>query len=144
MRSINGLLQAMKSDERRYTVEGDIVFAFTPAREDLTPQCFEILRNDIAFVDKKFPWKDTNHDGTEVTEMRYLGEARVTVHNFNPKEQHVFFRVVPCYDCLSKGQLHAYEKYLAKLAEEVFKIGSFKPTSVRSVFRVVSSTSFGK
>ncbi|MBI4158351.1 MAG: hypothetical protein HY505_01905 [Candidatus Yanofskybacteria bacterium] len=142
MRTINELLEVITGTQRRYTVDGDIVFVFRPPH-DFTPQCFEMLRDAIVFVDRKFPWKDTNdHDGTEVSDIRYLGDAHVVIHNFNPQEQHVWFWIVPHYDSMRKSQLYAYEKYLAKLAEELNKKRFFRSDSVRSVFRVVSSTSF--
>lgn len=131
-----------RNDERRYTVEGQIVFEYDDSREALE-LCLQQLRSWIEVTDRKFSWKDKSiYDADQITKPRYISEGQITRHNAKGFGQHVRFTIVPHYDCLSKGQLHAYEKYLAKLAEELSKKNLFGAISVRSIFKMTSVTNF--
>ena len=67
----------------------------------------------------------------------YLGDAKYQYHNISPPELHVWFRIVPGIENIRRHQIHAYEKYLEKLAEELSK-QDLGATSVRSIFRLSS------
>src|SRR3989338_197620 len=114
--------------DRRYGVKGEIVFVFKPPLEN--PD-LDALRSSIKEVDKP-------------PSIFYLGNGQVVVHNFHPKEQHIWFSVHPRYDSMRRGQIYAYEKYLAKLAEELMKPkqNNYWPASVRSVITIKAVTSF--
>lgn len=129
--------------DRRYSVKGEIVFVFKPPLEN--PD-LDSLRSSIKEVDKLFPWRedDVPEGAEEPPSIFYLGDGHVVVHNFHPKEQHIWFTVQPRYDSMRRGQTWAYERYLAKLAEELMKPKqhSYWPASVRSVITIKASTSF--
>ena len=129
--------------DRRYGVKGEIVFVFKPPLEN--PD-LDALRSSIKEVDKLFPWKEDDvPDGAEKPpSIFYLGDGQVVVQNFHPTEQHIWFSVHPRYDSMRRGQIYAYEKYLAKLAEELAKPKphGYWPASVRSVITIKASTSF--
>lgn len=129
--------------DRRYHVEGEIVFVFKPSLDN--PD-LDALRKSIKEVDDLFPWKEDDvPDGAEIPpSIFYLGDGRVIVHNFHPKEQHIWFSIHPRYDSMRRGQTYAYERYLAKLAEELMesKQNNHWPASVRSVITIKATTSF--
>lgn len=147
MRTLTETVQRVfgKKDERRYGVKGEIVFVFKPPLEN--PD-LDALRQSIKEIDKLFPWKeDEAPEGAEESpSIFYLGDGQMVVHNFHPKEQeqHICFVVQPRYDSMRRGQLYAYEKYLAKLAGELMKpnLNNYWPASVRSVITIKAVTSF--
>ena len=132
-----------KEEGRHYGVRGEIAFVFKPPLEN--PDLDE-LRRQIREVDKHFPWKeDQIPEGAEQPpSIFYLGDGQVVIHNFHPKEQHIWFTIQPRYDSMRRGQLYAYEKYLAKLAEELMKPKpwNYWPAEVRSMITIKAGTSF--
>ncbi|MDO8565270.1 MAG: hypothetical protein Q7R67_01435 [bacterium] len=128
-------VSSKQPEERLYSVEGDIVFEFTPAPgHKCSAERIDFLQHVIRFVDAQFPWVDrTDYSGEKVPSIGHIGEPVYQYHNLSTPELHVWFRVVPFINCVRKGQIHAYERYLQKLAEEAWK-QNFGTKSVRSVF----------
>jgi hypothetical protein len=132
-----------KKEERRYTVEGDIVFEFTPApgRELPWMQLHE-LRGELKLANRIHAWQDFNdYNGQEAPSFSYLSDGDYQYHNLHVPELHVWFRIVPGIDCLRRNQLHAYEQHLERVAEELSR-RNLGTTSVRSVFRAGSVKKF--
>jgi len=129
------------TEERRYSVEGEIVFEFTPAMARECPKGLaRDLQDEVRATDLLYPWKDkSDYDGAEVPSIGFLGEGQNQYHNVSTPELHVWYRIVPGIQGVRKGQIYAYEKYLEKLAEKLaFRCNAHGATSVRSVFRVGS------
>lgn len=132
----------VEKGERRYSVEGDIVFEFTPSfSRECSTETLRKLRRSIQHTDEVYPWRDkSDYDGSALPSIQYLGEHHYQYHNVARPELHVWFKIVPSAP-VRKGQIHAYEKYLEKLAEELSK-QQLDVTSVRSVFRASSVERF--
>ncbi len=131
-----------RKGERRYEVEGDIVFEFTPSfSRECSAETLKALRRSINQTDEVYPWRDqSDYDGSALPSIKYLGEPRYQYHNVTSPELHVWFRIVPSGP-VRKGQVYSYEKYLEKLAESLSK-QPIAATSVRSVFRAGSVKRF--
>ena len=127
-------------EERNYHVEGAIAFVFKPPLENPN---LGLLRWAIEYMDSLFPWKDDQiPEGVEYKSIRYLSEGDVVIHNFSFPEQHIWFHIHPQYGSMRKSQIYAYEKYLAKLAEELVKTKLSAVDEVRSVIKTSTATTF--
>ena len=129
-----------KKEERHYSVEGNIVFEFTPAPgRELPWLALHNLRIAIKQALRLHPWVDANdYDGVVAPSFSHLSDGSYQYHNINPTELHVWFRIVPGIECVRKSQVYAYEKHLQKIVEELANRNPQGATSVRSVFRVRS------
>jgi len=126
--------------ERHYSVCG--AFVFEMLHHNIEPD-LPAMAKAIREVDAEFPWHDDIHpDAGEFESVFYLSDGDVVVHNLNTPLKVVWFHVYPKWDSLRKGQVYAYERYLAKLAEELAKRFSGAVTEVRSVIEVRAATSF--
>jgi hypothetical protein len=95
---------------RRYNVIGEITFLFTEPSFDRSLGFFREL---ILAVDQQFPWSDeTKYDGKGKS-IRELSAG----FNLSPTNN-ISFTLHPPF-AMHQAQLHAYEKYLMKLAEEL-------------------------
>ena len=126
------------SERRRYSVEGTIMFVFnSPLKNpDLTT-----FRQAIEEVDRCFPWLDDDlPKGFGLNHIR-LNEGRVVLEG-NGSEQKILFSIHPY--SLRSGQLYAFERYLAKLAEKLMKPKPWEywPTEVRSEITIRATTRF--
>ena len=137
-----------KKEERRYGVEGEIIFKFTfkfdPDPERVLPQDkLDALRAAIWEVDSAYPWKDKNDYGdSDFPSLGFVGSPEHQFHNLAIPELHVWFRVVSWQQYIRKSQQYAYEKYLAMLASELAKKELFGSESVRYNFRSYSTKTF--
>lgn len=122
--------------ERKYSVQGELVFKML--YRGVPPGVVQISQT-IYEVDAKFPWHDDIHpDAGKFESISYLGEGSVRDYDTG---LYVFFTIIPKLSNMRKGQVYAYEKYLAKLAEELAK--KFDDVEeVRSIIEVRASTSF--
>lgn len=136
MRTLSNIF-GFKSKERQryYGAEGSICLEFASA--DIKPE-LPALRQMILEIDAQFPWRATNGLGEEQESIRYLDDGTVVVHNFHTPIKMCWFRIMPTFK-MQKGQLHAYEKYLDKIAEElsVRQIKGLKGT--HAIMRTCSS-----
>lgn len=128
--------------ERRYNVSGAIAFEFGwhTTEPDLA-QLAEAIRE----VDRTFPWHDDIHpDAREFESICYLSDGRIFVQDIYPRRKVVWFSIYPTPQggMLRKAQVYAYEKYLAKLAEELAKKKLSGIAEVRSVIEVRAATRF--
>ena len=141
MRTITRLFSKL---ERDYRVEGEIVFEFTPAPgRECSVEKNEELRAAVKQATRIHPWIDWNdYDHSLAPSFSYLSDSPTyQYHNISPPELHVWFRLVPGIENIRRHQIHAYEKYLKKLAEELSK-KDLEARSVRSIFRLSSVKSF--
>lgn len=125
---------------RNYSVEGHIVFhSDLGTIETPLPQ----LREAILEVDKLFPWKDDIYPDARDPE-------RESIMYLSPGEKgggwkgetNLWFHLVPLWQSVRKGQVYAYEKYLAKLAEELAKKKLQGVESVRVKISMYRMTEF--
>ena len=140
--SLRARLQDLVNGERRYSVSGSIVFEFHPHLMDAPdPKWFA---EAIQEVDREFPWRDDVHpDVAYHARQFYLSNGEFKFHEFNnPPLQNLWFFIQHNWHNLRRPQVYAYEKYLAKLAEELSKKKIPYITEVRSVMEVVTATSF--
>ena len=134
-----------KKEERRYSVEGYIVFEFTPAPgRELPWMNLHDLRIAIKQAIRLHKWKDFNdHTGEEAGSFSYLSDGDdYQYHNITPPELHVWFHIKPGIECVRKSQVYAYEKHLEKVAEDLAENNPQGAKSVRYVFRVGSVKEF--
>jgi hypothetical protein len=127
------------SGKRRYTVEGHIVFVFRPPKDMFHDVC---LQQAIMDTDKQFPWKDDVHPDAkrEGESIFYLGDGHATWEDGLVTS--CSFMINHRWDNLRRNQIYAYEKYLAKIAEECAKKKPLGSAEVRAVLEVRSVSSF--
>lgn len=124
--------------ERRYNTEGTITFIYIrDGKRILGPIQFAEIRKHILEVDKQFPWIDG-----DLPSIGFLSGGNIVTHVLNSSEQHIWYKIIPGAQNLEERQRKPYERYLTKLAEELFKRELFGTTSVRVVLKTVSSTYF--
>lgn len=126
--------KAVGLTDRPYEVDGTIFFILDSADAELD---LSVLRQVIVEVDQLFPWKDEHpFTGEKFKSIKYLSEGKSKVDKWAVPVKTCFFNIYPGFERLTKGQLHAYENYLAKIAEELFKR---KLSHVASVWGSVST-----
>ena len=125
--------------ERHYRVEGHIAFEFVShdREPDLHP-----LREAILEVDREFPWCDDVYPGVKFKSIHFLNAGSITRNNRTCIEYTAWFHIFPYQGNVRKGQVYAYEKYLAKIAEELSKRELPNVKSVRSGITMTAVTSF--
>jgi len=131
------------NEHYKYRLEGEVVFQFAPTEMRECPSDVKrVLREAILRVDQVFPWKITNGLGEPMSSIQYLGDGQDQFNNWGDGELNVWFRITP-FGCYEKSKIHAYERYLEKLAEELSR-QALPPgvTSVRSLFRLASAKAF--
>jgi hypothetical protein len=125
------IFQALLGSERHYTVMGYIVFK-------LQQPCLAgngiqtLLRASLTELAKQQPWKD------EMPPLEKMPEGGVMIFPGNLKsssrtESEWSFMVVPGRDDLRKGQVHAFEKFMADLARLVPTSSFRNVVSVRTI-----------
>jgi len=124
--------------ERKYGVNGHIVF--------VSFFCLDIelvsLRRHIIDIDRQFPWSDESFAEGRMGSIKYLSEGKcVTRRFYGGRSNYFWFDIYP-YGSLRKGQVYAYEKYLAKIAEELAKRRIPGVDLVQGIIEMRSSTSF--
>ena len=128
------------SGEREYSVSGS--FAFEVSWHEDQPDLAK-FKEAILEVDQSFPWHDDVHpDSGEPKGIFYISEGEEVVHHWSFSEKVCWFSISPRYDSLRQGQVYAYEKYLAKIAEELAKRKLLGVREVKSVIHVHRGTSF--
>jgi hypothetical protein len=126
--------------DRPYAVEGTITFTMCSTYRECD---LEELRRAILEVDKQFPWKDVDEfRNASVPSIKYLGVGNVVIQNWTIPEKSCHFMVVPGIANLKKGQLHAYEQYLSKVAEELAQKKLPNVNKVHYLVRTVTSKEF--
>lgn len=121
---------------RQYTTEGSLVFDFSidgidhydkePFHLTLALMKLETqFQVAIEEVDKQYPWEDdaTAEQGPFGSRMRFLfSKPRMILsHSFGSMIMRELFYFAPKSEKLRKGQVYAYEQYVAKIAEELSK-----------------------
>lgn len=145
MRTLLDTLHRRPVGERRYEIEGSIVFEFAPSESrECSPEMKEHLESVIKHVDTIHPWKDQHdHDGSECASIWLLQFQTNQYHNIRSPELHVWFRIVPQFYQVRQHQVYAYERYLAGLAKELAKQVP-EATSVRAVMETTTITAHFK
>ena len=125
--------------ERRYEVSGALAFEMLhySSEHDLVA-----MKESIREIDAEFPWRDDIHPDVKFESIGYLSNGEVVLHKYTKPLKMVWFRIHPKWDNLRKGQVYAYERYLAKIAEELAKRFVGGVAEVRSVIEVRAGTSF--
>jgi hypothetical protein len=125
MRTKNDALQ--EADDRRYEVHGHLKLCFSDTNDVDIDRLCDVIRT----VDLEMPWVDELGSNGDQSLVRYLGsrddypdqwdfdnpylagsDMKVTTYTFRLTSKCFFLR---------QGQLYAYEKHMAKLAEELAK-----------------------
>ncbi len=137
MRTLSSILglRASKTSQRYYSAEGSICFELVSA--NVEPNLSK-LRQMIVEIDERFPWRATNGFGEEQRSIGYLDDGHVVTHNFHVPIKMCWFWIVPML-AIQKGQIHAYEKYLDKIAEELAALQMPGVRGVHAVMRVASA-----
>jgi len=115
---------------RPYKVKATISFDFVSPKE----LDFNSLRRAIIEVDRIWPWKDSGGADS----MIGLSDGEVS-----PNKLVYWFTFRPGVSWLTKCQIYAYEKYVAKLAEELASRCYCNPDAVRCQVNISRSYEFG-
>lgn len=135
---VYGIRNILSSNERRYSVSGQVCFVLSSARVE--PD-LNTLRQAILAVDALHPWKDKNHFTDEEAEsIKYLSDGSIKIDEWNIPEKSCWFGIYPGIENLTKGQLHAYERYLTTIAKELAKRQLLDVSKVRC--GITTHTSF--
>ena len=126
------LARALTKPVPKYDVSGAFTLEFTSA--DVEPDIVA-LRLAILVADHQFPWHGCNGLGEEGRSIRYLSDGRVGVDKWRVPVKSCSFNIHPEY-AMHKGQLHAYEKYLDKIAEELALRNLPDVREVRAVIKI--------
>ena len=129
-------------EERHYNAKGAISFVLRWHTDE--PDLAK-LAEEIREADRMFPWRDDFSPGAgqeKPESIFYLSNGEVVVHNYTTPVKIIWFGIVPKPDCLRKGQVYAYEKYLAKLAKELAEKKLSGIAEVRSLIEVRASTGY--
>lgn len=136
--TILSFCRGKKEEVRKYSVSGMINFKMSSAPDETN---FGELKKLIIEIDKLFPWKDElskseekARRGRESASIFYISKGKEFINNWHNPEKNICFHIFTEGGSLRKAQIYAYEKYLAKLAEELAKR---KPTGVAAVSCVV-------
>ncbi len=124
---------------RRYEVSGALAFEMLHYSFE---HDFAAMRKAICEVDAEFPWRDDLHPDITFESIGYLSNGNVVLHKYAKPLKMVWFTIHPKWGNLRKSQVYAYERYLAKIAEELAKRFVDEVREVRSVIEVRSGTSF--
>jgi hypothetical protein len=123
--------QEKKEERREYSVSGCISFMTT----DQSFVDLNALKEAITTVDRQFPWKDDFSSQSEKYVL-YIGESSSSTSGYTIPETIVDFPVDRRHNSLRRGQLYAYEKYLAKIAEELAKMHLPRIKEVHSQIKI--------
>lgn len=123
-----------------YSVSGIISFNFDSHRTEPDLGGLAVLIRD---VDRMFPWhNEPAHPDFVIDSIGDLSKGEVVVHDFVPPLKIAYFHIVPGRGNLQRAQAYAYEKYLAKLAEELAKKKPYGVAGVCSIIKIRSATKF--
>jgi hypothetical protein len=130
-----------QNKSRDYSVTGEIVFKLSGHQVE-TDQ--EFLKCAIVQVAGSFPWEDTMPRWQEcpVGGMHRPFDAFKKVNNWRTPEVEYWFTINPCREDMMKSQLHAYEKHLMKLAEELSLMNLPNVCEVRSIIHISRMDTF--
>lgn len=130
-----------KSRERLYSVQCEIVFTCEPIPAREQSEIIEKLRLVLVDCDTRFPW--INGVGGANERIHDLSDGEMMVTSFRGVTEHrIRFTFIPRYYNIPRGHLHAYEKYLEKLASELHGEYHEYVKKVQSIFQVASSRVF--
>jgi hypothetical protein len=113
----------LMSSDRYYMVSGSLSFVFPLVSVIDVGELWHL----IADTDQKFPWRDE----PPCKSMGTLSNGEIAIEYCGGLEQVCHFTFQPGFCHLSKGQLHAYEKYVVNLATELAQITSLGFWEVR-------------
>lgn len=126
--------------ERKYGISGS--FGFVMSWHGAEPDLVS-FRNAIIACDACHPWRDDVHpDSGSPDGIFFLGEGEAVLQSWAHPEKICWFTAAPRHDSVRRGQVLAYEKYLAKIAEGSAKLGLRGVSEVRSVIHIHSTTEF--
>ena len=127
------------NDRRDHAVCGTIGFISSLCGNE--PNLAE-LRQAILNVDARFPWTDDSLRPDEEHEsIHYLSAGEVGTDGWGEKKI-CWFYIFPTREYVRKGQVYGYEKYLAKLTEELAKMNIPDIQHVRCTIEVRSTMDF--
>lgn len=107
--------------DRDYRVEGEIRLWLNCEIENADEVDKESLQSAILEIDKEFPWVDEALPHDEYQSIRYITQGQVVTHRHNPDEKVVcIFRITP-YRTMRRNQVHAYERYLFNIGQQLVK-----------------------
>ena len=128
---VQQIRNAVRPAARQYQVSVTIFFVMSSS--NIEPD-FGTLREAIVETDRRFPWKDKNPStGEDFKSIRYLSNGENKIDNWQVPVKTCYFAICPGMDRLRQGQLHAYENYLAQIAEALAKLKLPNVTKVRCV-----------
>jgi hypothetical protein len=139
MRTLNRIFGCTekKEEQREYSVSGCISFVTT----DQSFEDLNALEDAITTVDRQFPWKDDFSSQSEKYVLN-IGKNSTSTSGWTIPETIVDFPVDRRHNSLKRGQLYAYEKYLAKIAEELAKMNLPRIKEVHSHIIIQSTKVF--
>jgi hypothetical protein len=125
-------------DRRDHEIGG--IIGFISSRYD-KPNLAK-LRQAIIKIDAQFPWNDDSLCPDEEHEsIKYLSDGKIDTDGWGEKKICRFY-LYPTREYVRKGQVYGYEKYLAKLAEELAKLNISGVQHVRSTIQIHATTDF--
>lgn len=98
------------------------------------------IKRAIQEIAVEFPWRNGN--GTGAINDYSVSDGEIIQDNFDTRQKVMRFRIQHDEQHLRRGQIYAYEKHLAKIAQELAKRTIYFATSVHDVIEVRMWTSF--
>lgn len=134
-------LNELECMRRGYCVTGQIGFWLTSGDIEVDQKT---LRDAIVEVDNLFPWKDVMPPlaNEPHKSIYYLGDGHEVTHNEKVPEKVWWFCIVPSRQDMRKGQLYAYEVYLANIAQQLSFMNLPGVSKVNSLVETVSTQYF--
>ncbi len=133
-----------EKEKRNYIVTGEIIFKLAVHDEPINDKW---LRWAIGEVDRKFLWKDSSPlkeaadlESEPIGNLQRLGDGIKYNHIFGVSMCFWRFKLWPEQQRLMKSQLHAYEKYLATLAEELSRMNIPNIAQIKSRLTIETTT----
>jgi hypothetical protein len=126
-------------DRREYGINGTIGFIYSMYEKE--PPDPSELRRAILKIDARFPWSDDPRPDERYKSIKYISDGEVSLTGWGGKKV-CWFHLYPTREWVRKGQVYGYEKYLAKLADELAKLNLPKIQNVRCTFEVHSTMDF--
>jgi len=126
--------------ERKYQVTASITVVF---RRGMNPSEFNTLREMIKEIDRQFPWRDdTDRDSDDSLGLYEISRGEELENEDKAGDPACWFSITPKHSWMRRNQVYAYERYLAKIAQELTKKLLHRTREIISSIHVSGATRF--